>query len=84
MKLLNEHDVRKVRSGKVQYGDVRQVQLSRSVTCRSCGERIQPSDDDALRFSADFTGSGSWTAVVCYMHAEPCKVVNIRGASYGV
>jgi hypothetical protein len=75
MELLSEFDMKLVRAGRLQYGPLERRRLSRAATCRCCGKRMAGSTD-VLRFNVDFTGSGSWTTVACYVHAEPCEPVN--------
>lgn len=76
MELLSAYDMGKVRAGNVQYGEVERRRLSRSATCRCCGQKM-PGSTDVLRVNVDFTGSGSWTTVACYVHAEPCEPANL-------
>ena len=75
MQLLSAFDMTLVRAGRLQYGPLEPRKVQRSTVCRCCGERM-PKGTDALRFNVDFTGSGSWTTVACYVHAEPCEPVN--------
>lgn len=57
----------------VQYGAIeRGLKATGRARCRCCGERIAKGADE-VRFYWDFTGSGSWTAVECHIHAAPCE-----------
>lgn len=82
MKTLWEHEVNEVRRGRVEYGEVFPVVLSRRAFCRCCGQSM-PKGTKAIRFGWDFKGCGSWTVVECSMHAEPCEPVRKHGGPAG-
>lgn len=69
--LLNAWEVERVRLGRTEYGDPEIVDVKRPSTCRSCAQKIGRGQK-AIEFYWDFQGCGSWTAVKCYMHFEPC------------
>lgn len=53
------------------YGGLWRKEASGRARCRACGCKIVQGAD-AVKFGWDFTGCGSWTAVMCWMHADKC------------
>lgn len=74
MELLRSDYVAEVRRGRVEYGEVFPITLTRRAVCRCCG-RPMPKGTKAIRFGWDFNGCGSWTVIECSMHAEPCTPI---------
>jgi hypothetical protein len=72
IQLLNDYDVSKVRRRTVAYGVVTAKVMTRRAICRCCGEPIRKGET-ALRFDADYAGSGSWSLTTSFIHAEPCE-----------
>jgi hypothetical protein len=52
---------------KSLYSSVDKKIATGRATCRCCGQKIAKGEV-ALYFAYDFTGSGSYTAVWCWMH----------------
>lgn len=53
------------------YGGLWRGVATGRARCRGCGEKIRKGVPVG-KFGWDFTGSGSWTAVDCYIHADGC------------
>lgn len=72
--LLKAWEVERVRLGRTEYGVPEIVDVKRSVTCRSCAQKIGRGQK-AIEFYWDFQGCGSWTAVKCHFHFESCESI---------
>lgn len=79
MRLLQEQQVQRIRdaaargdfgSNATPYGSEMTIGTGRA-TCRACGEKIER-DVSCIKFAWDYQGSGSWTAIVSFLHAHDC------------
>ena len=79
VRLLTARQAERVRKAYLQYGEREQVTVGRRATCRCCGQPIKKGET-ALRFPADFSGCGSWTVILCFMHVTECASANTSGS----
>lgn len=73
---INRLDYERLLTGRhpqgAEYGGPpERVEATGRARCRNCGNRIGKGLP-AIRWAHDFNGSGSFTAMVCYVHAQDC------------
>jgi hypothetical protein len=69
IKMLQPHQIADYRAGgcNEQGNTFSKTWASGRATCRCCGKKITKGEI-CLEGYHDFTGSGSWTSVKCYIH----------------